>query len=384
MASSRKRSTDPSTPKRPTTYIAELYGHSPEVFKDKTHRLQAVRTCPVRGHDAHCDVSANRNSIALLDTGYRGIVADVPAIHQNYGKESLPLGICSCWGTRQNETVAQPWILCPKRLLCLEPPRPVIPKEVRDLIDIKPGATVGVWSELKFRRREQDSMRFFEYTFDYLLIELKDGEPVGAPYIIEVMTSSTRGGGLQEHMTDVLLGREQRHLGKIVASIYTPNYRQVFERMIGQFIAKSEIAEKWGGKTIWVFQDTLLDYIEQTTAFSSAAIQQEGVTGNVFCEVYSLVRPPTAPGTAPAGLRLKHAKSIRGRARIKEHSLDFTSFLGLGYAPPLDELKKTLREGYKRSIKAPESSRIFTFTWGQELDPRLTEPAMTEIQKRPR
>ena len=103
---------------------------------------------------------------------------------------------------------------------------------------------------------------------------------------------------MSEHMADVLVGRPQRHLGGVVDSIYTPNYRQVFERMLGQFVAKSEIAEHWGGKTVWVFQDVLLDYIEQTTAFTSSEVDPSGAN-NVFGEVYRLVKPH---GTEAAGL----------------------------------------------------------------------------------
>ena len=244
--------------RKPNARIAELYGLSPDVFANKETRLAGIRQCPFR--KTICDVSANRNRVANLNYDHKGVRNDAIAIQTAYGTDSLPLGVCSCWVRRQNESSERPWILCPKRLLALEPPRPVIPREVRALIEIRNGAEVGVWRELKFRRRESDtpSGRFFEYTFDFLLMKLDAaGRPVGVPYIVEVMTSSTRGGGLSEHMADVLLGRKQRHLRGVVDSVYTPNYRQVFERMLGQFVAKSEIAQHWGGCTIWVFQDVL-------------------------------------------------------------------------------------------------------------------------------
>jgi len=312
--------------KTPNARIAELYGLSPDVFADAATRLAGIRLCPFR--KTVCDVSSNRNRVANLDFNYRGVRDDASAIRKAYGKDPLPLGVCSCWVRRQNESAEHPWILCPKRLLALEPPRPVIPKEVRHLIEIKNGREVGVWRELKFRRRENDtpSGRFFEYTFDFLLMELNSsGAPVGVPYIVEVMTSSTRGGGLSEHMADVLVGRPQRHLGKVVDSIYTPNYRQVFERMLGQFVAKSEIAQHWGGRTVWVFQNVLLDYIEQTTAFSSTDLDPSGPR-NVFGEVYRLVKPH---GSKVAGLHLEHHKSLRGTARLSRASKDFTALLGL-------------------------------------------------------
>ena len=218
---SNGRASDPPTPddeaKTPNARVAELYGLSPEIFTNPETRLTGVRLCPFR--NTVCDVSSNRNRVASLDYKHQGVRKDAAAIREMYGSKPLPLGICSCWVRRQNESVERPWILCPKRLLALEPPRPVIPKEVRHLIEIREGREVGVWRELKFRRREDEahSGRFFEYTFDFLLMELSSsGEPMGVPYILEVMTSSTRGGGLSEHMADVLLGRaytKQSRLG---------------------------------------------------------------------------------------------------------------------------------------------------------------------------
>jgi hypothetical protein len=370
-----KSSTPPGgVEKIPNARIAELYGLSPDVFEDGVTRLAGVRLCPFR--KTICDVSSNRNRVANLDFNHKGVRNDAPAVEKAYGNEPLPLGVCSCWVRRQNESVERPWILCPKRLLALEPPLPVIPKEVRHLIEIKNGREVGVWRELKFRRKEGDtpSGRFFEYTFDYLLMELGSaGLPTGIPYIVEVMTSSTRGGGLSEHMTDVLLGRPQRHLGKVVDSIYTPNYRQVFERMLGQFIAKSEIAQHWGGRTVWVFQDVLLDYIEQTTAFSSDDLDASGPP-NVFGEVYQLVKPHDSKS---AGLHLKHHKSLRGTARLNRASKDFTALLGLGYAPKLSELMETLAGGARRATKVTKAG-FFKFKWGDDIDPRTSEPRVID------
>ena len=373
---SERQEIHPSAPgdkKTPNARVAELYGLSPEIFANPDTRLTGVRLCPFR--NTICDVSSNRNRVASLDYKHEGVRKDASAIKEIYGSKPLPLGICSCWVRRQNESVERPWILCPKRLLALEPPCPVIPKEVRQLIEIKEGREVGVWRELKIRRRESeaDSGRFFEYTFDFLLMELSSsGEPVGVPYIVEVMTSSTRGGGLSEHMADVVLGRPQRHLGGVVDSIYTPNYRQVFERMLGQFIAKSEIAEHWGGRTVWVFQDVLLDYIEQTTAFASADLDTSG-SSNVFAEVYRLVKPEAGD---IAGLHLAHHKSLRGTARLNRVSKDFTALLGLGYAPELETLKKTLHEGVKRAARTPRAG-FFKFRWGDDIDPRTSEPRVT-------
>ena len=36
-------------------------------------------------------------------------------------------------------------------------------------------------------------------------------------------------------------------------------------RMASQFVAKSQIVNRWGGATIWVVQDALTDYIASNT-----------------------------------------------------------------------------------------------------------------------
>ncbi|MDE2790521.1 MAG: hypothetical protein OXI81_08880 [Paracoccaceae bacterium] len=43
------------------------------------------------------------------------------------------------------------------------------------------------------------------------------------------------------------------------------NIRQVWARMASQMIVKSQIANAWGGLTIWVVQDALMDYIRSNT-----------------------------------------------------------------------------------------------------------------------
>jgi hypothetical protein len=88
--------------------------------------------------------------------------------------------------------------------------------------------------------------------------------PVGPPAIIEIMTSSTSGGNKKTRTTianaveDALLGQKHKAPGI--------NYRQVWARMVSQLIVKSEVGLNWGGKTIWIVQDLLVDYISSSTA----------------------------------------------------------------------------------------------------------------------
>jgi hypothetical protein len=341
----------------PTTKIAELYGQPPGLLRDSD---LLARRCPFRVKE--CDVTANRHQTAVLHQQACG--DDWAALQTKFGEEPLPLGVCSCWTRRRNETEAKPWILCNKRLLYVEAPRPRIPASVRELIPFAEGTSVGVWPEfnLKFDDPTSGSSDFFDFTFDFLLMEVDAADqPVGPPYIIETMAASTRGKGTTEHTIDVLLGRPQRQLAGVVDSIYTPNYRQVFSRFLTQFIAKSEVAELWGGRTIWVVQDALLDYIMQTTAFRPTDLL-EFKNPNVFLEVFGLekVDPNGDPATTP--LRLTRKKRIEGRTRLHiKESPDFTSLLGLAQTnhPPVESLRKRLAA---RSSNG--AGRWFKFRWG--------------------
>ena len=88
--------------------------------------------------------------------------------------------------------------------------------------------------------------------------------PIGNPVIVEVMTSSTSGGNKQKRscipqaFEDYMLGKSHTAPGI--------NYRQVWARMASQLIVKSQAAIAWNGKTIWVLQDVLANYISMSTA----------------------------------------------------------------------------------------------------------------------
>jgi hypothetical protein len=319
--------------------IAELFGVAVARCDDPEtptltvpHENWQKRYCPFT--EKTCDVTANRADRAHLDLNSRSVSeSDRKQISNLYKDDPIPLAICSLLTKRQNEKLYRPWIVCPKRLLDLRGPAPRISPELRQAIPIAPGTPVRCWWEVKFRSRDPASSGFFEYTFDYLVIPY-DGRPIGPPYIIEIMTSSTRGGGLTEHMLDVLLLRPQRRLRDHVDSPYTPNYRQVFERMLGQFFAKSEIAAAWGGRAVWLVQDVLVEYIEQTTNFESANYEDSDV-GNVFLLVYRMAEEAREH-------RLIFDRILRGHSRSSS-AMDFTRMLGLGFAPTVDKLHDSLK-----------------------------------------
>jgi hypothetical protein len=167
------------------------------------------------------------------------------------------------------------------------------------------------------------------------------------------MTSSTRGGGLTEHMTDVLLRREQRALvPPLVDSRYTPNYRQVFGRMISQFFTKSEVAEAWGGQAVWLVQDQLVHYIEETTAFKATQFEDEP-DGNVAMVVYGL-------DNRDERYELEYLHTLRGKTRYKGSAPFFSSMVGLGYSPSVELLYETLGRGQRRGRP---STNFRDFVW---------------------
>ncbi len=219
----------------------------------------------------------------------------------------VPSGVCSI----QMSNNTPPWVICPRRLLYAgrKANDDILRGETQTALlekcDFPQGAKLGIWAETKVKyasTAEDEDNAAFDYTFDYIIMPLGrvtkaqaiadsglewsvlqknlrdsghaftniDGEiyvedfPVGAPTVIEVMTSSTSGGNkrkrscIPQAFEDCMLGKSHSAPGI--------NYRQVWARMASQLIVKSQAAKSWGGKTIWVLQDLLADYISSSTA----------------------------------------------------------------------------------------------------------------------
>ena len=231
------------------------------------------------------------------------------------GMSCIPSGVCSVQITDKQA----PWIICPRRLLYMgkkatnEVLNGTTQTKLLEKCSFPVGTEVGIWAEVKVRytndvndvnddRGENSSASAFDYTFDYVLMPLgkvtqdeavratgmswqvlekslrdsghtfamRDGKtyiedfPTDTPVIVEVMTSSTSGGSkkkrscIPQAFEDCMLGKP--HMAPGI------NYRQVWARMSSQLIVKSQPAMAWGGKTIWVLQDLLADYISTSTA----------------------------------------------------------------------------------------------------------------------
>ena len=191
-----------------------------------------------------------------------------PLFVQSVGKEGggfIPCGVCSV------DIGDKVWAVCPRRLLTLDAPLPspqqrTLRNRVLRLAGFRDGDAVCVWSEVSLRHSSVN------YRLDYVL--RGDGKP---PVIVEIMTASTSGGNkrartdMQSAFCDAVLYAN----GLLPDRRSSPgvNTRQVWARMASQMIVKSEIANRWGGSTIWVVQDSLMDYIGEQTGLRIDALR---------------------------------------------------------------------------------------------------------------
>lgn len=236
-------------------YVRELYGHTLEAAGDQADQCRGAY-CPHM--KKLCDGGGNRD------------MARVRATHETLGglfdaavgKETngyIPCGVCSLHGKEKD------WVVCPRRLLTFtsagfSEAQHHLAHRVLSLGGFLDGDEVRVWSEIGLK----DQKTNVNYRLDYVL--RKEDQP---PIIVEIMSASTSGGNrakrtdIQSAFCDaVLYAHGIRHeLGNSPGV----NIRQVWARMASQMIVKSEIANNWGGRAIWVVQDALLDYIRSNT-----------------------------------------------------------------------------------------------------------------------
>ncbi len=354
--------------------IFELFGYS---LTDKSVQAEQGRRsawCPFMG--LPCDGGGNRPQ-SNLDLHQH---PELAAYFQDAGLTTVPSGVCSL----QLQLNQAPWIVCPRRLLFLS-------KNNQDQLaergyqqfaeslllkhsDYDPGTSVGVWSEVKLKYSIEQ--RSFDYTFDYILMPLKnvpiaelqqetglslhrlrsnleaagyaliqtDGQyliqnfPVGVPVIVEVMTSSTSGGNKRKRTTipmafeDALLNKDHTAPGI--------NYRQVWARMVSQLIVKSEVGLAWGGKTIWILQDRLVDYISKSTALNVYQFSADTTSEvNILAFAYGKDFEPVN-GIIELKLGSLYAGPIQSEAT--KHAPSFQDMIRIGITPPRSTLVRLL------------------------------------------
>jgi hypothetical protein len=260
-------------------------------------------------------------------------------------------------------------------------------KKVRDDLlnygQLKDGVTYPVWSEVKMKVstvNDEDESKSFDYTFDYVIsgrcrknmkdvsaivgksericeriasengytLARRNGEtwvddfPSDPVIIVEIMTSSTSGGNKKKRtqigmaFEDALLNGEN-HEGPGI------NYRQVWARMVSQLIVKSQVGLAWGGKTIWVLQDTLAKYISDSTGLNlQSYLSKVADEVNILAFGYGEnPSPESRSGTVPLANSSFFAGPI---TKQKQTSGDggFVDIIKIGAAPPKEYLWRSL------------------------------------------
>ncbi len=235
--------------------VRELFG---EVIGKSGERKGLFRdaACPHMGGQ-QCDGGGNRD-MARWPAREQPLAPFFDSKVGRLGDGYIPCGICSITANRA-------WVICPRRLLTFDtdhssPQQKPLLDRVLAIGGFATGEKVRVWSEISLR----DDKANINYRLDYVL-RCGDRPPV----IVEIMTASTSGGNKAKRsdigsaFCDAVLYAQ----GNLPELNQCPNVniRQVWARMASQMIVKSEIANHWGGRAIWVVQDALMDYIRENT-----------------------------------------------------------------------------------------------------------------------
>lgn len=350
--------------------IFELFGHPLTSSHSDAIDCRTRAWCPFM--ESECDGGGNRYLSILQLKNYPQLAQQFPK------KEVVQVGVCSLLVS------GKPWIVCPRRLFALRSSnRSQLQARVREeLIQYSglPRATeYRAWSEVKIKFSTEED-KLFDYTFDYVLagrcrkplseisklvekservcerIAIKNnftlercaGEhwvvdfPADPVVIVEVMTSSTSGGN-KKNRTQIGMAFEDAILKGDDHKGPGINYRQVWARMVSQLIVKSQVGLAWGGKTIWIVQDALADYIS-----SSTGLDLQQFISNIPDEVNILSvgygndpKPEEASGIIPLCEPQLYAGPIFS-TKGADKSGGFTDIITIGVPPPKDYLWRSL------------------------------------------
>jgi len=357
--------------------IFELFGYRLGLRNKKTESNCARAWCPFM--DSECDGGGNRYLSAVDLRHHPELAKKFP------GKEVVQAGVCSL-SVREGE---QPWIVCPRRLLSLREKASGIDyqKNVKEQLvkhmSLANGQNYRVWTEVKMKvgtSTDDDQEKLFDYTFDYIITGSKrillsdvakmigrseratqkiaekngftlakrgdlwiDNFPSDPVVIVEIMTSSTSGGDKTKRtqigmaFEDAILNPEN-HNGPGI------NYRQVWARMVSQLIVKSQVGMAWNGKTIWLIQDVLANYISSSTALNlSRYISEKSNEVNILAFGYgNMDRKQSGDKILPLQDSNFYAGPITaGSARTDEPG-GFVEIIKIGAPPPKDQLWRSL------------------------------------------
>lgn len=355
--------------------IFELYGYRLDRWNEEAAENRARAWCPFM--DAECDGGGNRYLSALDLRQNTRLRKYFP------GKDIVQSGVCSL-RLRDDE---QPWIVCPRRLLTLRAhTQSEYQAHVRNQLikyaELDSGSTYRAWSEVKMKietTTDDDEAKSFDYTFDYIIagsgrrrlaeiakligksqratlsiaetngytIAIRSGEywiddfPAEPIIIVEIMTSSTSGGDKKKR-TQIPMACEDAIVDPPNHNGPGINYRQVWARMVSQLIVKSQVGLAWNGKTFWLLQDVLAQYISSTTALElSRYIAQHSNEVNILAFGYGDVDG----GDAEPIAKLEDSSFYAGP--ITENSGEgqtkgFVEIVKIGAPPEKDHLWRSL------------------------------------------
>ena len=239
--------------------VHELFGYPLDDKSPAAKRSRRNALCPFMG--TRCDGGGNRDMAQVN-------LRESAALRAHFDKvgDRVDCGICSVMQNKRE------WVICPRRILCFSESehQAAALNRTLSLSGWKPPQRLAVWREIRVRVAK--GKHKFNYAFDYIIRRLgRDGAPTGGPLVVEIMTCSTSGGKVKEG-TDIktafckaVMGEQHRSPGV--------NHRQVWARMASQLIVKSEAGIQWGGRTIWVIQDALADYIDESTGLRLAKMR---------------------------------------------------------------------------------------------------------------
>lgn len=354
--------------------VHDLFGYQLEDRGEDAESCRKRTWCRFRND--LCDGGGNR----YLSQAELNAVTDVDLIRYFNGKIKVQAGVCSLDAGKQGK-----WIVCPRRLFAFKKSEAPLTltdlrgheKKILDLAKLEPGK-YGVWKEVKIKYSSSDKKikKTFDYTFDYVVVRLESRTtteaarlftgpiaqrpggykkagydvvddlvqnlPVGNPLIIEIMTCSTSGGNKAKGTTVTqafkAAVRHQDHVGPGI------NYRQVWARMASQLIVKSEVALEWGGKTVWVVQDKLAEYIRSTTALDLKRLASTSLNEvNMAACGY---------GDSPHELELKnfYAGTIESAGHAESAEPYFLEIIKAPVVPPLSALYNLLLRSRPDSV----------------------------------
>ena len=356
--------------------IFELFGYRLDAWNDEAAANRAKAWCPFMG--AECDGGGNRYLSALdlnLITSLRPYFPD---------KKLVQAGVCSL----RLKDGEQPWIVCPRRLLSLKHNaghdyQTQVKKHLVRYSGLGNAIKYRVWSEVKMKVAtvtEDEQEKYFDYSFDYIIagsqkiqlskvakmFELSERKvknvaeqngftlamrddvlwiedfPSQPVVIVEIMTSSTSGGDKKKRsqiamaFEDAVINGD-KHLAPGI------NYRQVWARMVSQLIVKSQVGLAWGGKTIWVLQDVLTDYISDSTALNLKRYLSEHPNEvNVLAFGYGDL---DNAAKKKAIIEIEDSQFFAGPISEKNNGKEvggFVDIVKIGAAPPVEHLWRSL------------------------------------------